>query len=117
MKHLGLMLILVVSIQGCSTITREDVGFHVLNAVDAYQTIQIGKNAHCMHERNPITKKILTESPKESHVIPYFIAVSVGYQWFVHKYRDKPWIKYLRIVTIGKSIGVVRNTQLINRGC
>ena len=103
----------------CScSMTKTDVMFHTVNALDAYQTIRIGKVHPCLHEATFPTQQVLGEAPEAKETIIYFALVSAGYQWLVNRYSDRDWIKpFQYLARSSKSASVINNQILYLFDC
>ena len=75
MKRTALALA-IAGLAGCADMRPTEYAFHAFNAVDAVQTISIGKS-ECYHEVAPITAQVLGDHPKAGETVAYFAGVSV----------------------------------------
>jgi hypothetical protein len=108
-----IILLLITPLLGCVgwPETQDEWAFHVLNAVDAAQTVQIGES-ECYHEGNPITRAALGTKPEEKETLAFFFLVSYMHRGVTVWLEDKP-PKYRRLwakLSIGaKAVTVVGN--------
>jgi len=109
------ILIVLTFLSGCS-MPKSEIYFHAVNAIDTYQTIEIGSNP-CYIETGT-AQPILGDQPKPAETIALMATVSILYHLSLKKWPDSPTAKLIRGMFIaGKTKVVHDNYQLFREPC
>ena len=76
-----LMLVFIIALSGCISISRTELAWQAVHAVDVAQTLNI-VNDPCYIESNPITTSLIGEQPSTGEVIAW--GVGAGFLHYVH---------------------------------
>ncbi len=102
------LLVLLFCCSACATMPKEEVVFHVLNAIDAYQTAHLDDK--CAVEVAFPTVQILGKDPKNAESFWFFLTFSITYRYL--PLRVQQWF------TLNKLYYTDSNSQLTTRtGC
>lgn len=83
MRHI--LLIALISLSGCASMSTEEKVWQGMHAIDTLQTLQISRNPECFKEADPITSRLIGKHPSEGKVIAWAITSSYLY----HKMAEK----------------------------
>lgn len=112
------VLLISLLLSGCATMRQADEPtFHVLNAIDAYQTTQY-RHLDCIEEGQFPTRQILGAEPKPTETYTYFLVVSLGYDYLHREFSDRAWWPWIAWpLVFAKATAVVDGYKAIDEGC
>lgn len=108
------LVMLLVMLPGCATMSTKERAFHAMAVVDFAQTTQYRNN--CIEERDPIGRRIMGEQPDKEKAALFFLARSVFYH-LVNKHfeESKTWARISDFLIGANGAYIVNNQRLINR--
>lgn len=113
-----ILVLLTLSLSACSNfqMSRKEMVWQTLHAIDAAQTLQIAKHPECFGEGNAFTRELIGEHPSEKNVLVWWLTSAITYhfvdQWFAEKPKDVR--NAFRFVTIADAFRAT--TQNANDG-
>jgi uncharacterized protein YceK len=105
--------LLLLLLTGCSSMSKKEIVWQSLHAVDVAQTLQIAKNADCFAERNPMTVQVIGEHPSEKNVLAWGVLLSIGYhyldEWLTKNTPNSTANTFRFLFISDKSVAVMNN--------
>lgn len=110
---IAMLMAVIVMMSGCSSISRQEVAWQTLHAVDVAQTLSIARDP-CYRESNALTSQLIGEQPSTGEVVAWGVGSALlhaGVSHLLDKHEAPRWI---RIGWDAITIGAVTHTVVNN---
>lgn len=108
-----LAIIALLACTGCANMSKSEIAYHTLHAIDVAQTINHGSDP-CYREATPMTRSLIGEHPDAGEVIAWGVASSLVHYYVSRKLEQHDAPRWARIGWQSINIGIKADAVVSN---